>query len=400
MTMRSRRSCSRPAGTRGALGAARLLVLAAGWWAATAGAAPWRPADDDLVLVEVPARGVNLALEAAERDHRAHPDDALIAERLVTEQLAAGRRLADPRYFGQAEAVLEPFRARADHPVLIDVQWADILQHRHDYDAARRVLDELLARAPDMMQARLMRAQMNLAQGRLGEARRDCTALLRHGAVGTACLAQVIGMAGDLDRAYALLVRGAVAEGGDPAVRSWILTGLADIAARRGDRDSTTWLERALAADPADQYARLALADAYIDRAELAAATRTVEAGPRSDAALLRLAVIAARSGGPNRPARELGARFAEAEARGEVVHLRDLARFRLQVLADSGGALGAARENFRTQKEPWDARILLEAARETHNRAAVEDFRDWQRATGYQDRTLAPLLTWTEDGR
>jgi predicted Zn-dependent protease len=257
--MRSPHWWSSGPGTRGALGAARLVVLAVSCWAANSGAMPWRPVDDSVVLAEVPAHGVNAALEEAEREHRARPDDPVAAGRLVTEQLAAGRRLADPRYFGQAQAVLERFRARPDRPIGLDLQWADILQHRHDYDAARRVLDEVLARAPDTRQARLMRAQMNLAQGRLGDARRDCAALLRSGPVGTACLAQVIGMAGDLGRGYALLARSASADGGDPAVRSWILTGLADMAARRGDPASLTWLERAVSVDPDDQYAQIVL---------------------------------------------------------------------------------------------------------------------------------------------
>jgi tetratricopeptide (TPR) repeat protein len=394
--MRSRRSCSRVRATRGALRAACLLLAAAGSWAGAAGAAPWRPADETTVLLEVPARGANRALESAARDFRAHPDDVRRAAQLVGEQLAAGRRLADPRYFGQAEAVLEPFRARADRPPVIDLDWADILQHRHDYDDARRVLDALLTTNPALMQARLMRAQMNLAQGRLADARHDCTALLRSGPVGSACLAQAIAMAGDLERGYALLVRDADTTGADPAVRSWILTALADLATRRGDPAATGWLERAVAADPDDQYARLALADAAIDRGDLAAATWVVEAGPRSDAALLRLAVIAARTGGENRPGLELAARFAEAEARGETVHLRDLARYRLQVVGDVHGAVDAARANFRRQKEPWDARILLEAARAARDRGALQDFRAWQAATHYEDRTLVPLLAWT----
>ena len=382
------------------MSAARLFFAAAIVWTGAAAAAPWRPVDDAVVLAEVPARNDSAALVEAQRAQRARPHDPDLAQRLVVQQLEAGRRYADPRYFGQAEAVLEPFRMRAGHPIGIDVMWADILQHRHDYDAARAVLDAVLSTAPGTQQARLIRAQMNLAQGRLSEARRDCTALLRGGSVGVACLAQVLGMSGGLDRGYGLLLHEAgldagagSANGGDPAVRSWVLTALADMAERRGDATSIDWLGRAVKADPDDQYARLALADAYIDRGDLSAAERAAGTGPRSDAALLRLAIIAARQGIDNRDARELQERLAEAQARGETVHLRDLARFRLQVLKDSRGALTAARENFKTQKEPWDVRILLEAAAAAHDPTALSDFRAWQRATGYQDHRSSPLL-------
>ena len=391
MPILSRPSCSKGLQTRGANCAARLFGLAVATWCAAALAAPWRPTDDALVLAEVQARGVNPALESAERDYRARPDDVAIVESLVREQLATGRRLSDPRYFGQAEAVLARARSLPQRPPALDIAWADILQHRHDYEASRRVLDGVLSAVPREAQARLMRAQMNLAQGRFADARRDCTALLTVGAVGRVCLAQAMAMTGDLDRGYALALRDATA-GGNAATRSWILTALADMAARRGDPDSQQWLEKALLADPDDQYARLALADALIDRGELSAAARTAGAGPRSDAALLRLAIVAGASGGGDAPARELEARYREATARGELIHLRDLARFRLEVLHDAQGALEAARRNFASQKERWDARLLLEAALAVRDRGAVAEYRTWQRATGYQDRRLATL--------
>ena len=391
MPIHSRPSCSKGLQTRGANCAARLVGLAAATWCAAALAAPWRPTDDSVVLAAVPARGINLTLESAERDYRAHPDDVAILERLVREQLAAGRRLSDPRYFGQAEAVLARALSLSQRSLTLDISWADILQHRHDYEASRRVLDRVLSTAPREPQARLMRAQMNLAQGRFAEARRDCTALLTVGAVGRVCLAQAMTMTGDLERGYALALREATG-GGNPATRSWILTALADMAARRGDPDSQQWLEKALLADPDDQYARLALADALIDRGALGAAARVAGAGPQSDAALLRLAIVATASGGGDAAARELEARHREATARGEVIHLRDLARFRLEVLHDVHGALEAARRNFASQKEPWDARLLLESARAAGDLGAVAEYRAWQRTTGYQDRRLASL--------
>ncbi len=391
--MRSLHSCSKGPEMRGVGYTAHLLLLMIGFWMAPSSATPWRPTDDSTVLLDVPARGVDTALALAERAYRARPEDAATAQALVSEQLAAGRRLADPRYFGQAEAVIVNFLSRPNRPLALDVQWADILQHRHDYDAARRVLDEVLAKAPADAQARLMRAQMNLAQGRFADARRDCTALLRATSLGAVCLAQVIGMTGDLERGYAMLTREAGLAGGTSEVRSWILTALGDQATRLGDPAAIHWLEEAVQSDPDDQYARLALADAYIDRHQLSLAARVLDSGPRSDAALLRLAVIAAQRGADNTAARELEARYSEAEARGEIVHLRDSARFRLQARGDAPAALAAARDNFRTQREPWDVRILLEAACAVHDRSALDDYRTWQHETGYQDRTLDRLL-------
>ena len=335
-------------------------------------------------------------LARAERDYASAPEDARLAIALVRQLTDTGRRLADPRYYGRAEAILVRFRAQHPDMLEFDVAWADVLQHRHDYDAARRVLDALLDRVPDAAQPRLMRAQMNLAQGRYDEAARDCRALLRAGGYGMACLAQVMGMTGDLARGYALLARGAGAQG-SPALRSWVLTALGDMAARQADAGATGWLEQALAADPDDQYARLALADAYIDAGELLSATRVVHEGPQSDAALLRLAIIEARRGAPASASTEVGQRFAEALARGEPVHLRDLARYRLEVAHDPRGALSAAERNFDSQRETIDVHVLLLSARAAHDRAAVERYRRWRDATHYEDRSAQALIAWTD---
>jgi thioredoxin-like negative regulator of GroEL len=367
-----------------------------------AAAAPFRPGDPDQVLLEMPARAELGELRAADGAYRAAPSDPRCLQRLVAAQLDAGRRYADPRYFGQAEALLANWRntGPGSSPIGFDIAWADIQQHRHDYTGARTTLDAVLRRNPDNVQAHLMRAQLGLAEGRLQEARSDCAALAREGALGLGCLAQVIGMSGNLARAEELLDH-ALASGGRGPTASWLLSARADMAARSADPRSIHWLEQALAADPTDQYARLALADSLIDAGRLEAAQETATSGPRSDGALLRLAIIAAHrlpgSAASDPAALELQARHAEAEARGERVHLRDLARFRLEVLHDVPGALTAARENFAAQRETWDARILLQAAHAAGDRAAAHAVVEWRHATGFEDRTLEPLLRWAE---
>ena len=50
--------------------------------------------------------------------------------------------------------------------------------------------------------------------------------------------------------------------------------------------------------------------------------------------------------------------------ARGERVHLREEARFRLRLLDDAQAALPLAEENWQIQKEPADSRLLDEARR------------------------------------
>ena len=55
--------------------------------------------------------------------------------------------------------------------------------------------------------------------------------------------------------------------------------------------------------------------------------------------------------------------RFDAARRRGDSVHLREEARFSLELLRRPGGGARARAPNWATQREPADARILLEAA-------------------------------------
>jgi hypothetical protein len=60
----------------------------------------------------------------------------------------------------------------------------------------------------------------------------------------------------------------------------------------------------------------------------------------------------------------ELGERFDAARRRGDVVHRREEARYRLALAGDAAGALALARDNWAVQREPADLRILADAAR------------------------------------
>lgn len=92
-----------------------------------------------------------------------------------------------------------------------------------------------------------------------------------------------------------------------------------------------------------------------------------------------------------------LQARFAAARARGDRVHLREEARFVLEVSKDARGALALALENWGVQKEPADARIALEAAVAARDAASVRAIAEWARATRLEDAAVARLLSTLE---
>ena len=55
--------------------------------------------------------------------------------------------------------------------------------------------------------------------------------------------------------------------------------------------------------------------------------------------------------------------------------------------------ALKIALDNWTVQHEPWDARIVLEAAIQSENRRAAEPVTDWIKSTKLQDHQLARLM-------
>jgi adenosyl cobinamide kinase/adenosyl cobinamide phosphate guanylyltransferase len=75
-------------------------------------------------------------------------------------------------------------------------------------------------------------------------------------------------------------------------------------------------------------------------------------------------------------------------------VHLREEARFTLQLLNSPEAALKLAQQNWQVQKEPADVRILLEAALRAHAAAVVDEVKEWLSNSGLED---VQLQTMTE---
>jgi len=111
----------------------------------------------------------------------------------------------------------------------------------------------------------------------------------------------------------------------------------------------------------------------------------------QADALLLRTTIAAQRNGDPDAKSLQdnLAERFVEARARGDQTHLREQARFALEVEHDTKRALDLAQRNFEVQREPADARTLLEAARAAGDIRAAQPAIDWLRHTGI----VAPRL-------
>jgi hypothetical protein len=91
--------------------------------------------------------------------------------------------------------------------------------------------------------------------------------------------------------------------------------------------------------------------------------------------------------------------RFDASALRGDKLHQQDEARLHLEMLGDAKGAVRLAAENYRVQREPSDARMLMEAALGAKDYAAAQPALDWMRASGYEDPLYAKLAQQLRDG-
>jgi predicted Zn-dependent protease len=236
-------------------------------------------------------------------------------------------------------------------------------------------------------------------QGRYADARRDCAKLVRlaSGLVTTTCLASASSLNGDAAGAYRGLVQ-ALGRASDAAdTRAWALTLAAEIAGRRGDAVAAdAHFRDALALDPRDAYLMAAYADFLLDQGRAREAVSLLAGTTKNDSLLLRLALavksLPERRGEFAIHRQELADRFAAARRRGDTVHLREEARFRLDVENDIAVALALAKANWNVQREPADLRILAAAARASGDGEARKTVTDWLSSTRIEDVVVVAL--------
>ncbi len=362
-------------------------------------AEPVVPKDDALVL-EVLPRAVGYQDRETARLREAlaqNPRSLKAALALARHYREIGRAESDPRFFGYAQAALAPWWRAAEPPKEVMILRAILRQAWHDFEGARADLERVLARDPGNAQALLVQATVLAATGNYRAAAANCRALRHHGLIAAACLSHSESLVGRARPAYARLALAASAGASErPAVRVWALTILGEIAQRLGAAAAAEdHFRSALALGERSAYLLAAYADLLLDQGRFSEVRRLLRDETRTDGLLLRLAIAEDRLGDPAGAghARALQARFAAARARGSSIHLREEARFALHTLGDPLRALRLARENWQTQREPWDARLVLEAALAAGRPEEARPVVAWLKDHALEDRRIEPLL-------
>ena len=374
---------------------ALLLLLAT---ATLASAAPRVPGDHREVLERLPVRPSD-PLAAELRTLRAAvaatPSDPVPAVRLARRYFDLAMAQGDPRFVGYADAALRRWYAVASQHPGVRTTRGLLRQYRHDFDGA---LEDLAAAArfdPQDPEPHAWRAAIFMVRADYPAARLECDALRDRSSELQAegCVAYVDATTGKARVAYetlgAALARNATAPA---SLRLWVRTRLAEIAWRLEDaRAAERHFRAALALDLTDNFLLAAYADFLLEQNRPAEVVALLKDWTRSDTLLLRLALAerALRAPAAEPHARMLGERFADSAQRGERLHLQEEARYLLELKGDARAALAAAVENWKAQREPRDAAVLLKAALAAKDPRSAAPALEWLDATGFESAAL-----------
>ena len=383
---------------------ASVVILGTAWWYApdtsrpADGAGIYTPASADEVVEHLQRQSDASKRDLQERLARTttQPPSVEAAVAMARRHYDRARREGEPRELGLAQSALGPWWNQADAPVPVLLMRAAIRQYQHDFAGALADLRQAIAAEPSNAQAWLSQAAIQQTTGMLKDAAQSCrrvVAISDHIA-GHVCLADLASLQGDqaaFDRVDRLLKGRRIA----PSERAWILTVHAEMAERLGrDADAERLFRAAVATDPGS-YSRVAYTDFLLTKGRMGEVEPLLHASPATDAVLLRRAIALKRAKAPGAKAAiaELRLRFESSVARDDSLHLREMARFALEIDDDAAAALPLARRNWALQKEPADALLLAAAARAAGRPQEADPVRDFAREPGLFDGRLDALL-------
>jgi len=365
-------------------------------------AEPFVPESDDQVLEHLPSSGSPAVreLRRMRQQLQGRPEDLALAVQLATRYLKLAREESDPRYLGYAQAALHPWWELQAPPPEVLLLRATLRQNRHEFDAALADLSRVFRQQPHNGQAWLTAAVIHQVRGDYAAAMKHCLPLLNlaDSLTSMVCVSNVASLNGRAQEAYAALLRAlrdAPETSDNLEERLWVLTLLGEIAARTGDvRVAGQHFREALALGPNDAYLLGTYADFLLDQDQAERARNLLRDHTRADGLLLRLALAEQRLAAPRlaEHIESLQARFAASRMRGDSLHQGEEARFTLHLLGQPDAALHLAQANWAVQREPRDARILLEAALAAGKREAVRPVLDFLAQSRLQDVRLEAL--------
>jgi tetratricopeptide (TPR) repeat protein len=369
------------------------------------------PTNDSDVIETLAPRILSMPRKAASTEVKKLSVKA--AAEAAQRAISLSRETGDPRYLGQAQALLSPWWDKSDAPLVIAVLQATIQQSRHEFDMAKMLLTTRLNSAPNKglvqgtvdnaarSQGWLTLATIERVSGQYASSLAACARVSESDPVAlqlyaTACELETRSLMGQYDFArkeFAALIL----QTHSASLKSWLWSLSAENEERAGrDEASLKAYQNGLKLQE-DTYSALAASDLLLRKNQAAAALKILENQPASDAVIIRRAFAKKMLGDTDWKVllTEVRDRFKAMDLRGDDsrTHAREQALAHLWLEEDGVKALAAAKLNLTLQKEPIDWWIAVQSAQLLKDQSAIATLRkEWQ-VIGLKDARLAQQL-------
>lgn len=358
------------------------------------------PSPDRIVLPSSVHAASNQAaslrdVEREWRKNRNHLPAALAYARAV---FVLGLTEGDLRWYGSAKAALQPWWDAATLPADGHFLRALVKQGFHDFKGGIDDLSAAITLDPTQAEYWSWRFSLRLLTANMAAARTDCDAIAQRFGQdeGQACAATLLYRTGQAQQAIPLLDRLVdLPDYQGPFTQDWLRyhQGEAYRAAGRVAQAIAVW-EQHLQSRPNSHLVKLSLTELLNQQGRFAQAKRHAGSASPTDALLVQ-ALLAGRGlkdGDTQRLAEQFENRMNNQSLRGESLIERPTMVYLITYGRDNAKGLQLAAENWRTQNEPADAVLLVQAALKAGQPKLAEPVLGWMKATGYTDPVLKPL--------
>lgn len=353
----------------------------------------WTPKPDDTVY-----RRKSPVVRVSQKSHDAGStrDESV---RGVYAYLRAFQRDQDPRHLGRAQALLAPWWNEPRPPADVALARGILRQASHDFPSALDDLGRVVAEEPDNTQAWLVRATVQTVIADYDGARESCAHVPAHqfGLERLVCVASVDAVTGHAADAAARLAAAIAHPSNDVGQRAWATSCLAEFLVQKGDLTAAkASFMRSLELAPDDIYTRSAYLDVLLAEGSYEQVLTVAAPAALADSVLLRRAIAAKwlKLKDAVDLESDLAARFDASRLRGDSLHEREEARFRLEVQGNAELAVALAKHDFSIQREPADLRILADASCAAHDAEGKKLAFEFVKKHGLEDPFVKKTLS------
>ncbi len=336
---------------------------------------------------------------------KANSNDAASAATRAQQLIEQSRVSGEHELARQAQRILSPWWNQADAPVQIVLLQATIEQYLHEFTQAKTTLARLIklpqATGVQRQQALLTLASLEKLAGQYQLARRYCLQMKADEApdskvvpFSALCAAELDLLIGRPDPAIGTIekaLKQLQAQAQVPSVKAWLLSMLAEHAARQGYQTKAIEQYVQILKSHSDTVTRIELADLYLKAKQPQRALALLQ--PSGEPELLRIALAQRQAGlgAWTQTKDRLAKQFASQDLSqvSEAVHARERALYYWWLDDNLTKASQFASLNLQTQRESVDWWIAQEVFAALGDQKALANLREQQKATGLRDQRL-----------